>query len=144
MLAIRQNSVGWPASLQVFRRDIDDVFRRFWPENQQEAISFPVDIHEDDEAFHVEAELPGFTKEQVHVELEEGVLSISAEQKQEEEEETKGRYHIHERCYTQVARRFNMPSGIDPNKVEAKMENGVLHLKLMKAEQAQARQITIE
>ena len=143
MLALQPTTTGWPGSLQLFRRDLDDVFRRFWPESHQEMTSFPVDIHEDENGFHIEAELPGFTKDQIHVELEDGILSISAEQKQEQETE-KHKYHVQERSYSQVCRRFTMPSGIDPNKVEAKMDSGVLYLNIGKSEQAQARQITIE
>ena len=145
MLAIRQVPTLLPGSLQMFRRDIDDVFRRFWPESQPETtVGFPVNVHEDETAFHIEAELPGFTKDQVHVELEDGVLSISAEKKVEEEQEPKNKYHIRERVYSHVSRQFNLPSGIDLNKVDAKMEDGVLYLNIAKAEQAQVRQITID
>ena len=144
MLTLRQTPVSWPGTLQLFRRDLDDVFRRFWPENQPESTNFPVDVHEGDESFHVEAELPGYTKDQVHVELEDGMLSISAEKTEEDEnEKEKGKYHLRERCYSQVSRRFTLPSGIDSTKVEAKMEDGVLYLSIPKAEQAQARRITI-
>ncbi|MGD9126992.1 MAG: Hsp20/alpha crystallin family protein [Planctomycetia bacterium] len=144
MLALQRTPTGWPGSLQLFRRDLDDVFRRFWPENQQEMVSFPVDIHEDENGFHIEAELPGFTKDQVHIELEDGVLSISAEKKEETENQKESKYHVQERSYSQVCRRFTMPTGIDPSKVDAKMDNGVLYVNVGKSEQAQARRITVE
>lgn len=145
MLAIRQAPALLPGSMQMFRRDLDDVFRRFWPETQPEStLGFPVNVHEDETAFHFEAELPGFTKDQVNIELEDGVLSISAEKKAEEESETKNKYHIRERAYSRVSRQFNLPSGIDPSKIDAKMEDGVLYLNIAKAEQAQVRQITID
>ena len=103
---------------------------------------YPVDIHEDDHGVYVEAELPGFTKDQVNVTLEGGVLSITAQRDQTPERE--GTTHLAQRRFRQVNRRFSMPDSVDQQKVEAKLEDGVLHLKLGKRADVLPRKIEVK
>ncbi len=102
--------------------------------------AYPVDIHEDENTITVEAEMPGFKKEDIDITLEQGVLSISAERKVEE---TKGEQHLNERCYRRIARSFKLPVPVDESKVEASLTDGVLTLKLAKPEEVKPRKIKV-
>ena len=102
--------------------------------------AYPVDIREDADAITVEAEMPGFKKDEISVTLEQGVLSISAERKSEE---VKGEQHLTERCYRRVARSFKLPVQVDESKVDAKLSDGVLTLKLAKREEVKPRKIEV-
>ena len=86
-----------------------------------------VDISETPEAFRVRAELPGIQRKDVHVTLENGVLMIQGERKREMEEKDE-KFHRIERMYGAFVRRFTLPVSVDPKKVEAKVDNGILTL----------------
>ena len=103
---------------------------------------YPVDIHEDDTQIHVEAELPGFTREQIDVTLDGGVLSITAHR--DEQPERPGTTHLAQRRFTRINRRFSMPDSLDEQNVEAKLEHGVLHLTLAKRPEVQPRKIEVK
>ncbi|MBA5866816.1 MAG: Hsp20 family protein [Nitrospira sp. CR1.3] len=102
-----------------------------------------VDISETDEAFHIAAELPEVKKEDVKVTLENGVLTLQGERKEEREE--KGRkIHRTERSYGQFVRSFTLPDGVDDTKVKAEFKEGVLHLHLPKSEKAKPKAIEVK
>ena len=101
---------------------------------------YPVDVREDDDHLFIDAELPGFAKDDVHVTLEKGILSIEAERK---EEEVKGQKHLSERLYTKVSRRFRLPVEVDEGEVEAKLAEGVLHITLNKPAEVKPRKIEV-
>ena len=101
--------------------------------------SYPVDIHEDDDHVYVDAELPGFNKDEVDITLESGVLTISAERNQE----PKQTEHLTERRYTRVQRSFTLPTSVDDNAVEANLVEGVLKLKLTKHAEVKPRKIKV-
>jgi len=107
-----------------------------------ETVSYPVDIHEDDSSYHIEAELPGFTREQINISLESSVLTIEAERKPESREGQQ--QHVNERRYTRVARTFRVPRSVDSEHVEAKLEDGVLHITLNKKEDVRPRKVEIK
>ncbi len=103
--------------------------------------AYPVDIREEDGTLVVDAEMPGFNREYVNVNIENGVLSITAERTPEE---TAGSSHLSERRYTRVDRRFTLPTAVDESKVEAKLDNGVLHMEIPKTEESKAKQIEVK
>jgi len=103
---------------------------------------YPVDIHEDANHIHVEAELPGFTKDQIELTLENGVLSISAQR--DEQPKREGTTHLAQRRFTRINRRFTMPDSIDEKKVDATLKHGVLYLKLTKRDQVRPRKIEVK
>lgn len=123
-----------------FQREIDRALHAGMAEGDLATAAYPVDIYEDAEGLTVEAELPGFTKDQINVTLEKGVLSISAERKSEE---VQGEKHLTERCYRRVARSFKLPVTVDESKVDAQLVDGVLTLKLAKPEEVKPRKITV-
>jgi HSP20 family protein len=90
-----------------------------------------VDIEETDKEYLVKAELPEMKKEQVKVEMLDGVLSIEGERKQEKEEKGK-RFHKVERSYGKFVRQFGMPPEVDAAKVQAEFKDGVLNVHLPK------------
>jgi len=103
--------------------------------------AYPVDIDEDDEAVTVEAELPGFKREEVNVTVDNGMLSIIAERQPEEK---KGTVHLSERRLMRVERRFTLPASVDEDKAEAKLEGGVLKLRLPKTAESKPKQIKLK
>ncbi|MFP4105944.1 MAG: Hsp20/alpha crystallin family protein, partial [Phycisphaerae bacterium] len=100
--------------------------------------NYPVDIREEDDKIIVDAELPGFKAEEVDVNIDNGVLSISAERKLEE---TQGKSHLNERRYTRVERSFSLPCEIQESEIKARLNDGILHLELPEAEQSKPRKI---
>jgi HSP20 family protein len=116
-------------------RVFDDVFRDVMPSFNTgfNPNAMRVDISEDDKNIYIEAELPGMKKEDVKVTIEDGVLMIRGERKQETEEKKKN-YHRVERVYGSFSRAFTLGENVDKDSIEAKYENGVLHLTLPKVE----------
>ncbi|ACD89842.1 heat shock protein Hsp20 [Chlorobium limicola DSM 245] len=111
------------------------LFDDIWSGTQMpstNAPAFKVDISEDETAFHIDAELPGLEKEQIALNIEDDVLTIKAERKQESEEKKKD-YHRIERSYGSFSRSFNLGEMIDQDNIGADFENGVLHVTLPKA-----------
>ena len=102
----------------------------------------PVDIQENGDAYLFHAELPGMTKEDIHITLENNVLRVSGERKFEKDAK-KENYHRVERTYGTFTRTFTLPTQVDPEKVQAAFENGILTITVPKAEQAKPRQISI-
>jgi HSP20 family protein len=102
-----------------------------------------VDITEDDDAYHISAELPQVNKEDVKVTLESGVLTITGERRFEKEE-TKRKYHRVERAYGYFSRSFSLPGDGDPSKVEAEFKEGMLNIRVAKSEEARPRQIDVK
>ena len=105
-----------------------------------ELAPYAVDVHEDGDHFYVEAELPGFNKDEVDITLEDGVLTIRAERKTE----TNKRDPLHiERRWTQFQRAFTLPTAVNENSVKASMDSGVLTITLDKREETKPKKIAI-
>ncbi|MDX2507418.1 MAG: Hsp20/alpha crystallin family protein [Gammaproteobacteria bacterium] len=119
-------------------REIDDVFNRYPTGLLTKSIgdSSPewsplADITETEEAFHVNAELPGVKKEDVDVSLSNGVLTLKGERKTEEETKDEKQHRI-ERFHGTFVRRFDLPDNIDQSAVTADYVDGVLTLTIPK------------
>ncbi|MGM0768278.1 MAG: Hsp20/alpha crystallin family protein [Pseudomonadota bacterium] len=102
-----------------------------------------VDIKETPEAFTIEAELPGMSKDDVKVTVHDGVLSIQGERKHEEETNDK-KHHRIERVYGSFLRRFTLPENVDDGSIKASFKDGVLSLTLQKAEPAEPKAIEVD
>jgi HSP20 family protein len=103
--------------------------------------SFALDLSEDDNSFIVRATLPGFTQEDVNVEVNDGVLTISA---QHDEEEDKGeRYFRRERRWGSVQRQIVLPSPVEEDRATAELKDGVLTLRMPKVQKAPPKRINI-
>ncbi len=101
-----------------------------------------VDIFETKDAICVRAELPGVKKDDVHVEVKEGVLTLRGDRKFEKEVKEEN-YHRIERSYGTFHRSFTLPSSVEAEKVSARMKDGVLEVDLPKKEQAKPRKINV-
>jgi HSP20 family protein len=129
----------------VLRSEMDRVFDTFLPRGLGgfpylsrtgwERVAPSIDLRETDKEFVVEAELPGIDEKDVHVTLNNGVLTLKGEKKSEHEE-TKSNYHLMERSYGSFQRSFELGDSIEPDKVSANFENGVLKVILPKRAEA--------
>jgi HSP20 family protein len=127
--------------------NIEDFFRQMslgpsW-NAWDNAPSIRLDISEDDKNYMVEADLPGFKKEDIKVSIDGNQVTVSAETKEEKEERSKGMLRS-ERHVGQQYRSFTLPNDVDDAKAEAKYENGVLHLTLPKKSAGSRKQISIQ
>ena len=104
--------------------------------------TLPVDIFEQDGKLQVQASLPGFVKDDIDVQVHEGVLSINAKHTAADEA-AEGRWYRRERYITSVSRRIALPGVVHDAEVEAELANGVLTLALPLQEKPQPRQIEI-
>jgi HSP20 family protein len=95
-----------------------------------------VDFTDTEKAYEVTAELPGIDEKNVEVKVAGGVLTIKGE-KQEEKEEKKKDYYLRERSFGSFERSFEMPEGVDTDKIEANFKKGVLTVTLPKKPEAQ-------
>ena len=125
-----------------FRRSIFDI-EPFWRRQMTGAAAPVVDIAEKDNAFEVKAELPGLDEKNVEVKLAEGMLTIKGE-KQEEKEEKKKDYDLHERRFGAFERSFRVPETVDADKIEARFNKGVLTVTLPKKPEARKPEKKIE
>ena len=123
----------------------DRFFRSFFDMNDAFATAgFRVDVKEDESAYHLEAELPGVSRDNIQLNVEDGALCISADLNEQKKEE-KGNYLYSERRSGHVERRFEL-EGIDEGGIAADYRDGVLTVTLpkMKAEEKKsARAIAI-
>lgn len=151
------------SGLDVMRQDFNSMLGRFFGggllrDGDETALlelpaSFGVDIREDADHIYVEADLPGFRKDEVDITLENGMLTISAEKKQENElaepgsprksRQQNGGYLLHERRYQRFVRSFTLPPSLDEQDVQATYENGVLKITLNKRVEAKPKRIPV-
>ena len=131
-------------------REMDNLARAFFDEPffsaKAEIRPFKTDIRKTEEGFILEADLPGFDKKDIAVDIEGDVLTIKAERHSESEDKDKKDSFVRiERSYGAYERRFDV-SGIDTDKIVAKYENGVLVLNMpgKEPELPSARKLTIE
>jgi HSP20 family protein len=103
----------------------------------------PVDIREEENAIVVHAELPGTKAEDVQVEVERGVLTIRGERRFTSDETTQKQYRRVERYYGAFERSFSLPSEVDADSVEAKLENGVLEVRVPKRAAPSPKRVTV-
>ncbi len=104
---------------------------------------YGVDVREDGDHLYVEAELPGFKKEEVDITLENQTLTISGERRETPETEKKGEWLLNERRYTRFLRSFTLPPTVSDQSVNARLEHGVLTITLNKREETKPRKIAV-
>jgi HSP20 family protein len=139
-----------------FHREVDHLFRKFdedfvshqplliaasgstkdiIPRQNAEVGTFSVDVKESEDKFLVHCDLPGFKKEDMKIEVHDGLLTISGDRKSEHKEDVddpkkKIKFHRLERSFGSVCRRMAIPKDVDVAKVEAKLNDGVLEVVL--------------
>jgi HSP20 family protein len=105
---------------------------------------FPrMDIKEEKKKITVEAELPGVQASDVDVALDGRMLTVKAQKKSEHESNSNGYYH-YERSYGRYNRTITLPADVDPVKVDASLQNGVLKIKMHKLKESEAKRIEVK
>lgn len=127
----------------LFGREGRNLLEEVWGRSAQGRLAPSVDISEDDGNYIVTAELPGTKREDVTVELEDDVLTIRGE-KRNEREEKKEKRRIVERSYGTFSRSFTLPSNADGEKISAKFDNGVLTVTIAKRPETKPRVVDIK
>jgi HSP20 family protein len=125
-------------------RLFDDLFgrpvmRRDWTE---EAWCPCVDVSETKDSVIINTEIPGMPRDDVKVSIQDNVLTLSGEKKQEKEEKD-ANYHRMERSYGSFSRSFTLPTSVKADKVKAAYKDGILRITLPKSEEVKPKQIPI-
>ena len=128
-----------------FDRMLEGFFgpTRWLEEAPSEDLVPAIDVSERADGFVVKAELPGVRKEDIDVNMENGVLTISAETKSDTEEKEGDRVIRQERRYGKYVRSLRLGTQIDETKVEASYKDGILNLVLPKAEEVKPKKISV-
>lgn len=139
-----------------FAEDMDRLFEEFGmgglmpspsallagPERAMREWIPQLELFQEGDQLVVRADLPGMKKEDVRVELEDDLLTISGERRDERRDEREGFFRS-ERSYGSFQRAIRLPEGVDPSTCDARFENGVLELRMKAPEERRARQIPI-
>jgi len=136
-----------------FRKSFDVMMRPYFPfETRVQEFGMlpvryaPLDFIDEGDHYNIHAELPGFTKENVDVQINSDGMTIRA--KKETEKEDKKKNYLHrERAYSAFERSVSFPEEVDPLKAEGKMNNGILELKIPKKEprpEAKSRKLELK
>jgi HSP20 family protein len=103
----------------------------------------PVDIYEDRDEVVLKAELPGMKKEDIDVRVENNVLTLNGQRKQEKEAKEDG-YFRSERSYGTFSRSFTLPTTVDVKKISASYKDGILTVQLPRLEESKPKQIDVK
>ncbi len=144
----------WIKPIDEFEKTIEQTFKplhrlkKFFEDWDldfpKETLNLPkIDVWEDKDKYVVEAELPGFDKKDIELNITDDVLTIKATRKQEEEKKDKNYYYA-ERSYGEFVRSLRLPHEVDKKSIKAKYTNGVLELTLPKTKEAQEKSTKIE
>ena len=101
-----------------------------------------VDVYEDDDKLVIKAEVPGVDKEDISVDLNDGVLTLTGTRAYENEVKEENYYH-RERAYGKFHRSFSLPAGHDPEKIKADFKDGVLKIEIPKPEEKKPKKISV-
>lgn len=135
--------------VEAAQREFDSMLGRFLGGREPDAggtslAPYCVDVREDGDHIYVEAELPGFKKEEVDVTLENQTLTIAAERRAVRNgDPAKGEHLLRERRYTRFLRSFTLPPTVDEQSVIARLADGVLTITLNKREETKPRKISL-
>jgi HSP20 family protein len=129
------------------QREFDTALSRFFTGGGRDGgqlAPYAVDVREDADHIYVEAEMPGFKKDEIDVTLENQTLTISGERREGDGgDANKGEHLLHERRYTRFLRSFTLPPTVDEQSVNAKLADGLLTITLNKREETKPRKIDV-
>jgi HSP20 family protein len=145
------NIVKWDpfVELEDVSKHLNRIFGRFpaRAEADREVLAMAdwaptVDITETDSAYMIKGEIPGVNKEDVKVTIEDGMITMRGERKQEKEEKNK-KFHRIERSYGSFLRSFRVPDDVDENAVKAEFKDGMINVTLPKSGKSKAKSINV-
>lgn len=111
-----------------FDKMVDDAFRDFWGGSELERHdAFRTDVIDQGDKYLLQAELPGFRKEDINIDLKNDLLTISASHKEEKDEEDQNKYIRKERCCRSYSRSF-LVSNMEAGDIDASYNNGILEV----------------
>ncbi len=139
---------------RLFERMIEDIWRRpfptllrperWWPAETGMTMRLPaVDVYEEKDDVVIKAEIPGFSKEDISVQVSDSTLTIKGEKKREEEVKEDDYYRC-ERSFGAFTRAVDLPCDVKADQVKASFKNGVLEVRLPKTEEAKKKAITVK
>jgi len=158
------HAASWATPFESLRHEIDRLFDDFHPFDWRLpssrsllglempklrtigwAVAPAMDLVEKDKEYEITAELPGIDEKNVEIKLSNQMLTIKGEKREEKEEKEKD-YYLSERRYGSFQRSFQLPEGVDADKIEANFAKGVLTVKLPKTMEAQKaeKKITVK
>mgnify|MGYP003571268544 CR=1 FL=1 len=117
----------------------DDDFDGFFAPSKRNDMK--CDIYEEGNEYHIVIDTPGYNKEDINIEVKDGYLTIKASKSKEENDESK-KYIRRERAYSEIQRSFAL-GDVDVENIDAKFENGSLHVIIPKQEATESKK-TIE
>jgi HSP20 family protein len=124
-----------------FNRLFDTLFQT--NANSPQRWAPAMDLVEADDHFVLKADLPGLSDEDVSIEVQDNVLTVSGERKSEHEQRQRGWYRL-ERSFGRFSRSLTLPEGVNPDGITASFDKGVLELRVPKPEQRKPRRIAID
>ena len=127
-----------------FSQEFDRLFGSLFDNAGRQAQRWvpAMDLIEADDHFVLKADLPGLAEDDVAIEVQDNVLTISGSREAEHERKEKGWYRL-ERSYGSFSRSLTLPDGVDAEKVEANFDRGVLEIRVPKPEERKPRRISI-
>ena len=127
-----------------FSQEFDRLFGSLFDNGGRQAQRWvpAMDLIEADDHFVLNADLPGLAEDDVAIEVQDNVLTISGSREAEHERKEKGWYRL-ERSYGSFSRSLTLPDGVDAEKVEANFDRGVLEIRVPKPEERKPRRISI-
>jgi HSP20 family protein len=132
---------------QMMDRLLEDAWVRppnTWTQMSQSGFgSFASDLYETEDEYVVTATLPGLKPEDLEINVQGNVVTISGELKSDEREGEQRNYHTRERRYGRFSRQVSLPAGIQGDRIQATLEHGILTLHVPKAEEMKPRRIQI-
>lgn len=113
---------------------LDSIFDNFMDEGSDNFDVMKCDVYEKDGAYHIEADIPGFKKDEISIDCEDGYVTITAEKNTENEEKDENKRYIkRERFYGKTVRKFYV-GDVDSEKINAEYKDGMLELVVPKEE----------
>ena len=120
------------------------LFNDLWSDWGTTSKIPPVDVSETDKAYVIEAELAGYTQDEVHVNVDKHVLKLSSTKESNPEEDKKKKSLVRERYYRAFERSFSLPEDIDESAIEGEFSDGVLTVTLPKKPEVQPKSIEVK
>ncbi len=142
--------IRWEPAREInsLQQEMNRLFGTFFDSPAGEAAGArrwipPMDLVEEGGHYVLRADLPGLGEQDVNIELEDRVLTISGERRSESEQRREGYYRV-ERATGSFSRSLTLPEGVDPEKIEAHFENGVLEVSIPKPEERKPHRVQVK